>query len=95
MATQTILTIDDEEHILELLRYNLEKNGYAVLQADTGESGLKLLKDHEVDMILLDLMLPGIDGYEVLRRIRNDEAIKKIPVIMLTARNEEIDTVLG
>lgn len=95
MATQTILTIDDEEHILELLRYNLEKNAYKVLQADSGESGLKLLKDHEVDMILLDLMLPGIDGYEVLRRIRSDESYKKIPVIMLTARNEEIDTVLG
>lgn len=95
MATKTILTIDDEEHILELIRYNLEKNGYHVVQALDGETGLKLLEDHVVDMILLDLMLPGIDGLEVLRRIRTDERFKHIPVIMLTAKSEEIDTVLG
>lgn len=95
MAVSTVLTIDDEEHILELLKYNLEKNGYKVLQALTGEEGFALLEEEHIDMILLDLMLPGIDGLEVLRRIRNDERFKDIPVIMLTARNDEIDTVLG
>ena len=95
MATNTILTIDDEEHILELLKYNLEKNGYQVLQALDGESGLELLENNPVDLILLDLMLPGIDGLEVLRRIRNKEKLQHTPVIMLTAKNEEIDTVLG
>lgn len=95
MSKMTVLTVDDEEHILELLKYNLENNNYKVLQADTGEKGLKLLEDNEVDIILLDLMLPGIDGLEVLRRIRTDIKTKSIPVIMLTAKNEEIDTVLG
>ncbi len=95
MATMTILTIDDEEHILELLKYTLEKNSFNVLQALSGEEGLKLLENNEIDMILLDLMLPGIDGLEVLRKIRATKAYIDIPVIMLTAKSEEIDTVLG
>ncbi len=95
MATLTILTIDDEEHILELLKYTLEKNGFQVLQAISGEEGLRILENSPVDMILLDLMLPGIDGLEVLRKIRATKAFIDIPVIMLTAKSEEIDTVLG
>lgn len=92
---KTILTVDDEEHILELLKYNLEKSGFNVLQADTGEMALEIVEKNDVDMILLDLMLPGIDGIDVLRRIRNTPLVSKVPVIMLTAKNEEIDTVLG
>jgi len=95
MAVMTVLTIDDEEHILELLRYNLEKSGYEVLQAVSGEEGLKLLEENPVDIIILDLMLPGIDGLEVLRKIRVNGKYTDIPVIMLTAKSEEIDTVLG
>ncbi len=95
MAVLNILTIDDEEHILELLKYILEKNGYNVLQAGTGEEGLKILENNQVDMILLDLMLPGIDGLEVLSKIRSLKQYIKIPVIILTAKSEEIDTVLG
>ena len=95
MAQLTILTIDDEEHILELLKYNLEKNGFNVIQALSGEEGLKLLETNEVDMIILDLMLPGIDGLDVLKRIRGTRELLNIPVIMLTAKSEEIDTVLG
>lgn len=95
MAILNVLTIDDEEHILELLKYNLEKNGFEVVQAMTGEEGLTILEQQKVDIILLDLMLPGIDGLEVLRRVRNNEKYKRIPIIMLTAKNEEIDTVLG
>lgn len=95
MAQLTVLTIDDEEHILELLKYNLEKNGFNVIQALSGEEGLKLLENNEVDMIILDLMLPGIDGLDVLRRIRATRKLLDVPVIMLTAKSEEIDTVLG
>lgn len=92
---KTVLTVDDEQNILELLKYNLEKNGYIVLQAETGEAALELLKNHVIDIVLLDLMLPGIDGLEVLKVIRKSEQLKGIPVIMLTAKNEEIDNVLG
>ncbi|WP_273323279.1 response regulator [Vallitalea guaymasensis] len=94
MATN-VLIVDDETHILELLRYNLESNGYKVIQSETGEEALGKLRNNHVDIILLDLMLPGIDGLEVLRKIRGTEAYKEIPVIMLTAKNEEFDTVLG
>lgn len=95
MAIKTILTVDDEEHILELLKYNLEKNGFKVIQAENGEDAVNILKSNKVDIVLLDLMLPGIDGIEVLKYIRNNESISKVPVIMLTAKNEEINTVLG
>lgn len=90
-----ILTVDDEINILELLKYNLEKNGFQVIQATSGEEALKLLEDNEVDMLLLDLMLPGIDGLEVLKIIRAHEQWMKLPVIMLTAKTEEIDKVIG
>lgn len=92
---KTVLTVDDEQNILELLKYNLEKNGFEVLQSDTGEGALELLKKHPVDIILLDLMLPGMDGIEVLKVIRSNDQFKMLPVIMLTAKNEEIDKVLG
>lgn len=95
MAALTILTIDDEEHILELLKFTLEKSGYKVVQAQSGEEGLRFLQLNHVDLIVLDLMLPGIDGLEVLRKIRANNNYKDIPVIMLTAKSEEIDTVLG
>lgn len=95
MSKTRILTVDDEEHILELLKYNLEGNGYEVIQAETGEEALVLLDNEAVDLVLLDLMLPGIDGLETLRRIRNNSQTKRMPVIMLTAKTEEIDTVLG
>ena len=70
MAKKVILTIDDEEHILDLLEYNLEKNGYEVLRAETGEKGLAILKTMQVDLVLLDYMLPGMDGIEVLKSLR-------------------------
>lgn len=95
MSSITVLTIDDEEHILELLKYNLNKNGYNVLQALSGEEGLEVLHKNHVDMMILDLMLPGIDGHEVLKRVRSSKEYADLPVIMLTAKNEEIDTVVG
>lgn len=95
MNTKTILAIDDEEHILELISYNLEVGGYKVMKAQTGEEGLSLLQSVPIDLVLLDLMLPGIDGIEVLKRIRADKDLKKVPVIMLTAKNDEISKVIG
>ena len=95
MSKKTVLAIDDEEHILDLLEYNLEKAGYGVLRADTGEKGLAILKTMQVDLVLLDCMLPGIDGIEVLKTIRADQKLSSMPVIMLTAQGEEIDKVLG
>ena len=92
---KNILTVDDEIHILELLRYNLETAGYNVIQAESGEEGLEILDKNDIDAVLLDLMLPGIDGLEVLRRIRTNPEKRKTPVIMLTAKGEEFDKVLG
>lgn len=92
---KTVLTVDDEQNILELLKYNLEKNGFDVIQASSGETALELLREHKVDIMLLDLMLPGIDGLELLKNIRNMDQHKRTPVIMLTAKSEEIDKVLG
>lgn len=95
MEKKMILTVDDEAHILELLKYNLETNGYSVVQAESGEEAMEILEKTKVDAVLLDLMLPNIDGLEVLRRIRTNLNTKKLPVIMLTAKSEEFDKVLG
>ena len=95
MEKKTILAVDDEVHILELLKYNLETNGYTVITVETGEAALDLLSNEKIDAVLLDVMLPQIDGLEVLRRIRSTEKIKKIPVILLTAKSDEFDKVLG
>lgn len=90
-----ILAIDDEPHILELLEYNLTKAGYEVRKAETGEAGLKILEAEQIDLVLLDCMLSGIDGMEVLKRIRASREFASMPVMMLTAKGEEIDKVLG
>ncbi len=95
MNKKRILIVDDEENILELLKYNLEKNGFDVVAEDNGEGALEQVEKEDFDLVLLDLMLPGIDGLEVLKTIRSHDRIKDTPVIMLTAKNEEIDTVLG
>jgi len=92
---QVILTVDDEIHILELLGFNLEINGYEVRKAETGEAALAILETEHVDLVLLDRMLPGIDGIEVLKRIRTNKKFKNLPVIMLTAKTEEFDKVIG
>lgn len=95
MGKKVILTIDDELHIRELLEYNLTKAGYEVLGAETGEKGMELLRTSRVDLVLLDCMLPRMDGVEVLRRIRASSELSSLPVMMLTAKGEEIDKVLG
>jgi two-component system alkaline phosphatase synthesis response regulator PhoP len=95
VSMKTILAVDDEVHILELLSYNLERDGYHVLKAETGEDALDTLEKEKVDIVLLDWMLPGIDGIEVLRRIRANKALRTLPVIFLTAKGDEISKVVG
>jgi len=92
---KTVLVVEDEEDILALLHFNLIKAGYRVDCAGHGEEALQLVDKNTPDLILLDLMLPGIDGLEICRRLRNDNATKEIPIIMLTARGEEEDVVRG
>lgn len=95
MVNQRILVIEDEMHIQELLKYNLEKNNYAVTLSDNGIEGLSQAMKSNFDLVLLDLMLPGIDGLEICRRMKGDKRTRKTPIIMLTAKSEEFDKVLG
>ncbi len=95
MPKQTILAIEDDEDILELIRYNLLKEGFDFTGAISGEDGLRRAKANPPDLIILDLMLPGIDGFEVCRQLRGDSKTAHVPLIMLTARGEEADIVAG
>jgi two-component system alkaline phosphatase synthesis response regulator PhoP len=95
MPTPHILVIEDEKDIQELLRYNLNREGYKVTLAGTGEDGLKVARLQSPALILLDLMLPGINGLEVCRELKNDTHLKNIPIVMITARGEEADIVTG
>lgn len=92
---QTVLVIEDEAHILELLRYNLEAAGYNVILAENGRDGLERCFETHPDLILLDLMLPDVDGLDICNNIKRNEQTKNIPIIMLTAKSEEFDKVLG
>ncbi len=95
MAKHRILIVDDEADILELLQFNLEKEGYQVLTAATGESAVRTAQAKLPELVVLDLMLPGIDGMEVCRILKRDARTTNIPIIMLTARTEDIDIVAG
>ena len=95
MAREKILIVDDEEDILELVRYNLSKEGYRVQCASSGEDGLTSARSENPDLVLLDLMLPGIDGLDVCRLLKGDGRTKAIPVIILSAKGEESDIVTG
>lgn len=95
MSKELVIIIDDEEHILELLKYNMEKEGYRVIACETGEEGLKSIEKEKPDLLILDLMLPGMDGLEICKKIRRLDTIASLPIIMLTAKGEEIDKVVG
>ena len=95
MPKEKILIVDDEKDIVELVEYNLKKEGYRTISAYTGEKALALVKRELPDLIVLDLMLPGIDGLEVCRMLKKDSHTSRIPVIMLTAKGEETDIVVG
>jgi len=95
MAGEKILVVDDEEHIQELIKFNLEKNGYKVICADNGIDAIKLVKEQLPQLMLLDLMLPGMDGLDVCKEIRKDSSMSNMPIIMITAKGEEIDKIIG
>jgi phosphate regulon transcriptional regulator PhoB len=90
-----ILVVDDEKDIVDLVAYNLEKEGFSVVRAYDGKTALEMVRSQNPDLVVLDLMLPGINGVEVCRRLRSDPPSADLPIIMLTAKNEEIDRVLG
>ncbi|MBN2354781.1 response regulator transcription factor [candidate division KSB1 bacterium] len=93
--SKTILVVDDEQDILDLLRFNLESEGYQVYTAAEGETALKSARRYRPDLIILDVMLPGKDGWEVIRELRRDSVTQHLPVIFLTAKDSEIDEVVG
>ena len=95
MSKEKILVVDDEEDILELVRYNLFKNGYQVTCVSSGELAMQKLKEETPQIILLDLMLPGMDGLDVCRSLRSNPATVNIPIIMITAKGEDADIVTG
>ena len=92
MNNVTVLVVDDEKNIVDIIKYNLKKEGYEVITAYDGEEAVKLNEENEPDLILLDIMMPKLDGYAACRKIREKY---DTPIIMLTARAEEVDKVLG
>lgn len=95
MSKELIYAVEDEIHIQQLIKYNLESSGYRVLTFESGEALLNECKDSIPDLFILDIMLPGIDGLEVCRQLRQNVRTRNIPIIMLTAKTEEFDKVLG
>lgn len=95
MPKERILVIEDEEDLIEVMSYNLRREGFDVRSASNGADGLRKARQHGADLILLDLMLPDIDGLEICRRLRRDALTTRVPVIMVTAKGEESDIVLG
>lgn len=95
MARERILVVDDEEDILELVRFNLAREGYSVIWTTSGEETLRIARKEHPDLIVLDLMLPGIDGLEVAKVLKSDSKTKDISIVMLTAKGEEPDIVTG
>lgn len=95
MADEKVLIVDDEEHIVELLQFNLINAGYKVITTNNGLDALKKVKEHKPDLLLLDLMLPGMDGLDVCKEIKRNKETSKTSIIMLTAKSEELDKILG
>lgn len=95
MAHEHILIIEDEQDIIELLTYNLEQEGYSISFATSGEEAFSLVHQKNPDLILLDLMLPGVDGLDVCRNLKQNEMTRNIPIIMLTAKSEDSDIITG
>ncbi len=95
MSKKKIVIVEDEPDILEVISYNLRREGYAVHTASDGIKGLSLIRQHQPDLVLLDLMLPGVDGLEICASIKQDSSTKDTSVIMVTAKGEESDIVLG
>lgn len=90
-----ILVVEDEKHIVELVRYGLEKEGFEVVEAHDGDRALAMVHTGQIDLVVLDIMLPGLDGLTVCRLMRQNDHTRDIPVIILSARGQELDRVLG
>lgn len=95
MSSAKVLIIEDEEHISELVKYNLESAGYQVATAYDGEEGLKLVAEFKPELVILDLMLPKLDGISVCNKLRNQKETEEISIIMLTAKSSETDKIIG
>lgn len=95
MAKETILLIEDEKNIVELVKYNLEQEGFSVLSATRGDTGLDLALKSKPNLVILDLMLPEIDGLEICKTLRQNEKTSAIPIIILTAKAQESDRIVG
>lgn len=95
MAKQTILVVDDEKDLLDLIEYNLKKEGFKVLKAENGLEGIEIAKEHKPDLVLLDIMMPKMDGLEAVEIMRKDDDLKRIPIIFLTARSDEKTEIEG
>lgn len=93
IVSNKILIVEDEENIRKFVRINLERNGFTVLEAETGEEGIDIVRNESIDVVVLDIMLPGIDGFEVCKTLR--EEFPKIGIIMLTAKSQDIDKIMG
>ncbi len=93
--TKTVLIVDDEKDIRDLLAYNLSKEGFAVLTAAEGNEAIKMIEDHPVGLVVLDIMMPGLDGYEVCKQIRANEKTANLPILFLTAKSAELDQLLA
>lgn len=90
-----VLIVDDEADIRELVRYNLEREGFAVLEAEDGERAIDMVRKERPDLVVLDVMLPGADGLEICRMLRTQSPAARIPIVMLTAKAGEVDRILG
>jgi len=95
MGKEKIIIVEDETDIREVIEYNLKREGYETLAASNGEEALRVITRHSPNLVILDLMLPGLDGIEVCRKLKEDPLTRTIPVIMVTAKGEESDVVLG
>jgi two-component system phosphate regulon response regulator PhoB len=95
MSKEKILVVEDDKHISRLVKYNVDKSGYNCLVAEDGDEALDILGRQNIDLIILDIMLPEIDGFEVCRTLKQDIKLKNIPIIMLTAKGEEVDRIVG
>jgi two-component system response regulator VicR len=94
-ASATILCIEDEAEMIDLMRLMLEREGYRVIGAEGGEAGLERIREEMPDLVLLDLMMPGVDGWQVYQHLQTDQAFEDIPVIVVTAKAQDIDKTLG
>lgn len=95
MANKKVLIVDDESHIVELVRVCLEDTDYDIIEAYDGQAALDKAREENPDLILLDIMLPKMDGYEVCKNLKTDESTRSIPIVMLTAKGQEVDKVKG